>query len=264
LIAIATLALSASIASARAQWTSVANPGASDTAPLVYYWSASLRLDTAGILSTWMKEAFNGGRGSIMVSLREFYCASHLRRESVMDWYLPDKSFYQTIDLKPEDRRWVPFTNFADSGASQTLCERARGLARKGDIALDWRGQPSRWGRVAINPKGDTLSYDRETYRREGDLVVTWMLVAYGVPQKVASGGVATSAKQRWEIRCAAQQYRLVSVVSFAQDGQAIPGSSGSGETAWNDVVPETVGEDIVSYLCSTPLKPREGVGPPP
>lgn len=126
--------------------------------------------------------------------------------------------------------------------------------------------QQAGWIQIAADQNNDLrVSVDPTRITRTSDgHIRAWTRWDYSRAQSL-HGASYTRAMIQQEVNCRSQRTRIISAFAY-NDAGAVVGREGSG--SWEDVIPETVGDNMVSELCNytervqtplptTPVVPR-------
>jgi hypothetical protein len=108
---------------------------------------------------------------------------------------------------------------------------------------------------IPIEGTEDAIQYfDSTTIRSNGKISKMWVLWDY---KKVQTNGEERylSAKDQLEFNCSEEQYRVIFVYRYAGamgkgNVTGTSSTSTSASTAWMPVVPDSIGEDLLTVAC--------------
>ena len=108
----------------------------------------------------------------------------------------------------------------------------------------------ARWGVIAES--GDRrISFDRATVRPAGGRVVrVWIRNDYAAPDR-RDGMTFDRTMDHIEYDCEQLRFRIVASTYHLGD-QVVGNDSPAQASDWVSIVPETVGEDIITAVCAT------------
>jgi hypothetical protein len=118
-------------------------------------------------------------------------------------------------------------------------------------LASDW---------VKISESDSFISlYDRQSVSRRGSIITTWLLDNYSSIQRNKDGSEYLSEKKLTDFDCTNSRFRTRYYVDYArtEGGGEVTYSLtvSASEAPWNMVVPDSVGEAKINFLCKTYLK---------
>lgn len=107
------------------------------------------------------------------------------------------------------------------------------------------------WVSVGESDLGATVYVDRDTIRRNGNLVKMWELYDFKTVQTVAGKSLLSSKSQR-QYDCTEERHRLLTFMDFSGNmGRGNVVYSNSVEDNWEPVAPETVGQSLWEVACA-------------
>jgi hypothetical protein len=95
---------------------------------------------------------------------------------------------------------------------------------------------------------GGSVSADKSTWKRAGELINAWVRMDYSAPTREPSGVTATEVASRVTINCSTMQTSLTS--SFTYNGGLTVAQWQGSPTQFTDIVPDTPFEKAVDALC--------------
>jgi hypothetical protein len=116
-------------------------------------------------------------------------------------------------------------------------------------------GVASVWARVNRSADGDQISIDVSSIRDDRGIRTAWLRTVYRGPNR--HGGLYDVA--RFDFDCPAREMALRSVVTYGARGRVLS-SVHTSYLSWRPVVPDSVGEGQLAFVCSYPIgtDPRE------
>lgn len=113
----------------------------------------------------------------------------------------------------------------------------------RGPVYAEWVSIGSSEGKGGV-----TMYVDRDTIRRNGNLVKIWVLEDFKTIQTV--GGVShLSGKRQMQYECAEERFYQLAITRFSGNmGNGNAGYSGSEERKWEPVEPESVGQALWEF----------------
>jgi hypothetical protein len=103
--------------------------------------------------------------------------------------------------------------------------------------------QAAEWVRSGWN--ADQTSYvDVSSFRRDGNVVRAWEKAIYSA----TNNRNWREARTLSEFDCSSKQTRILTITVYFKDGKVETESAG---TDWRYVVPDTVGDSILDFVCA-------------
>lgn len=103
------------------------------------------------------------------------------------------------------------------------------------------------WIDVAESESGVIFYVDKETIKKEGNLVKVWVLINY----KKAGRSGQLSSKHKQEYDCAKERTRDVSVTGYSRNmGKGDVIATGHYLSEWSEIAPDTVQREVMQFVC--------------
>lgn len=123
-------------------------------------------------------------------------------------------------------------------------------------LALSAAASASRWVEVT-DGDGVKIYADTESARRNGQIVRVWLRWVYQAPRPVTNSNPQKhflSQKTLELYHCERRTAATIQIIRYAEGdgGEIVESLSGAdAPEQYSEVVPETVGEGILKYVCS-------------
>ena len=107
--------------------------------------------------------------------------------------------------------------------------------------------QASDWYMFERGKDGAVFYADRESHKREGQFVSTWVKIDLSAV-KTAS---YVEAKQIWKFDCQSKRSITLSSTAYFQDGRSETRDNIDNPRAYSPVVPDSIAETLMTALCT-------------